>query len=133
MTNRIFHFSFFEKNLQITSKSKKKIIFFFAKQTIVSKAKSFFKRDFFYSFDQNQFYTAFFEDSFEKISSSLEKSAFSKKISFNKPEFELDFFKSIIFNSSNSILFTMISVKIRFFKKLRDERENSKKYIENID
>ena len=55
MTSRIFYFSFFEKNLQITSKFKKKIIFFFVKQTIVNKTKSFFKRDFFYSFNQNQF------------------------------------------------------------------------------
>ena len=132
MTSRIFHFSFFEKDLQTTSKFKKKIIFFFARQTIANKAKSFFKRDFFYSFDQNQFYTIFFENNFEKISSSLKKFVFSKKISSNKSKFELNLFKSIIFNSSNSILFTMISVKIRFFKKLRNEKKNSKKYIENI-
>ena len=132
MTNRIFYFSFFEKDLQTTSKFKKKIISFFAKQTIVSRAKSFFKRDFFYSLDQNQFYTAFFENSFEKVSSSLKKSVFSKEISSNKSEFELNLFKSIIFNSSNSILFTMISIKIRLFKKFRNEKENSKKYIENI-
>ena len=133
MTNRIFHFSFFEKDLQTTSKFKKKIIFSFAKQTIASKIRSFFKRDFFYSLDQNQFYTAFFENSFEKVSSSLEKSVFSKKNSSSKSKFELNFFKSIIFNSSNSILFTMISIKIRLFKRLRNKKKNSKKYIENID